>query len=319
MNRRNFSRALAIAPWSAAAWAQQSRPIRIIVPFPPGGSTDVIAREVADAMARILGAVITVENRAGAGGSIGTAEVARSAADGTTLGLATQSTHAVNPVVYKKLPYDPQKDFSLIGEIAQAPGVLLVKESLPVKDLAGFIAYVRARNGDVSYGSPGNGTIGHVWGEQFKQATNIQMLHIPYRGASQLMTDLLGGLIDATFTTVTSGLSYIQGGKLRALAVSWPKRLPMLPNVPTYAEAGLTSSNEPTWFGLVGPAGLPAATLQPLQQALAKALRQPELQQKYLGQAVFASTRNVEAFRDTIRRDTERTREISRIAKISLD
>jgi len=319
MNRRNFTLALAATTFGAGALAQVTRPIRIVVPFPAGGSTDVIAREIGDAMARNLGVVITVENRAGAGGSIGAGEVARAAPDGLTLGLATQSTHAVNPVVYKKLTYDPLKNFSIIGEIGQAPGVLLVKDSPQTKDFAAFVKHVRAKGGQAFYGSPGNGTIGHVWGEQFKQAAGVQMQHVPYKGASQLMTDLQGGLIDATFTTVTSSLSFIESGNFRALAVSWPKRLPMLPDVPTYAEAGLPSNNEPTWFGLVGPAGMSDAVLQPLRQAMAKALQSEALQKKYLGQAVFVSNRNADEFREVIRRDTERTREIARIAKISLD
>ncbi|MGH8811552.1 MAG: Bug family tripartite tricarboxylate transporter substrate binding protein [Advenella sp.] len=318
MNRRSFSLVLALTPFMTVAKAQK-RPIRLIVPFTPGGSTDVIAREIADAMGSILGTVIAVENRPGAGGSIGTAEVARAAPDGATMGLATQSTHSVNPVVYKKLSYDAFNDFSFIGEIAQAPGVMIVNPKLPVTDLAGFIAYARDHQDELFYASPGNGTIGHVWGEQFKRATNVKMQHVPYSGAAQLLNDMLGGLVSATFTTVTSVLPHIERGKVRALAISWPDRLDILPGVPTYAELGFEQINKPTWFGLVAPAGLSSEKQQELQEALSTALRQPKLQNKYAGQGLFTSRKMGEEFKNTILTDFERTRELSRTAQLAID
>lgn len=323
MDRRTFMAGLTASGLSGLALPgigrAQSRVGRIIVPFAPAGATDIIAREMAEALGRALGLTFVIENRAGAGGSIGTADVARAVADGLTLGLATQSTHAVNPVVYKKLTYSPARDFSYIGEIARAPGVLVVNSRLPVSDMASFLQQVRANPGKFTYSTPGNGTIGHIWGELFKLSTNTDMMHIPYKGAAGAINDLLGGTVDSTFTSVVSALPHIKSGRLRALAVSWRERLAVLPAVQTYAEAGLPTNNDPTWYGLVGPAGIPAPMLRQLQQVLATALQNPALREKFETNGMFASAGTPEDFANTVRRDMEKVRQVSQAAKIQLD
>ncbi|RZS84009.1 Bug family tripartite tricarboxylate transporter substrate binding protein [Pigmentiphaga kullae] len=318
MERRRFLFGLAATATMPAAWSQ-NRPIRLLVPFAPGGATDVIAREIAMLMGKHLGATVVVENRGGAGGSIGTSEVARAAPDGYTLGLATQSTHAVNPVVYRKVGYDPLADFTLLGEIAQAPGILLVNAKVPAATLAQFVQHLRSHPDQLTYSSPGNGTIGHVWGELFKHSTGTTMLHVPYKGASQALADLVAGQVDSTFTSVASAMPYLRNGRVRALAVSWPRRLDMLPEVPTYAEAGWPDNNQPTWYGLVGPAGLSADARGALRAAMRAALDDPGLREKYRGQGVFPALGTPEQFAATIRRDMDSVAAIRRTAHISVD
>ncbi|MGH8760497.1 MAG: tripartite tricarboxylate transporter substrate binding protein BugE, partial [Burkholderiales bacterium] len=265
----------------------QNRPLRLIVPFPPGGATDVTARALSEPLGRFLEQTVVVENRAGAGGSIGMSEVAKSAPDGLTLGLATLSTHGVNPAVYRKLPYDTLKDFAPVTEIVKAPGVLLVNAGLPVKNFAEFLKYLKANPGKVTYASPGNGTIGHMWGELFKSTTDTFMVHIPYRGASPALNDLIAGQVNVAFDQVTTSLPFVRSGKVRALAISWNERLAILPGVPTYAELGLPTNNDPSWFGLVAPAGTPAATLQRIQGAVVKALQEPAVRERMAAQGLF--------------------------------
>ena len=255
MQRRHMLSALAAVSFvPGISLAQEGKPLRILVPFPPGGATDITARSLQEPLARILKQPVVLENRGGAGGSIGMAEVARAPADGLTLGVATLSTHGVNPAVYSKLPYDPIKDFVGVTEIVKAPGVVVVNPAvLPAKDLADLVRHLKDNPGKVSYATPGNGTIGHMWGELFKRSAGVSMVHIPYRGAGPAINDVLAGQVGVYFDQVASSLPYIKAGKLKALAVSWPVRLDVLPDVPTYAALGYKQANEPSWFGLVAP------------------------------------------------------------------
>jgi tripartite-type tricarboxylate transporter receptor subunit TctC len=297
----------------------QSKPLRLIVPFPPGGATDITARALQEPLSRALGQSVIIDNRAGAGGSIGVAELAKAAPDGHTLGLATLSTHGVNPAVYKKLPYDPIKDFAPVTELVKAPGVLVVNPKLPVNTLEEFVKYVKANPGKVTFASPGNGTIGHMWGELFKSTTNTFMLHIPYRGAGPAITDLLGGQVMAYFDQVASSLPYIQSGKLKALAVTWPTRLEVMKDVPTYAEKSMFSNNDPSWFGLLAPAGAPVATVNRIHQAVATALQDKALRDKLAAQGLFASGNRPEEFAAQIRKEIDKMQRIAKFAKITLD
>jgi len=297
----------------------QSRPLRLVVPFPPGGATDITARVLTEPLGRVLGQPVVVDNRGGAGGSIGMAEVAKAAPDGLTLGVATLSTHGVNPAVYKKLPYDPIKDFVAVTEIVKAPGVLVVSANLPVSNFAEFIKYLKANPGKVTFASPGNGTIGHMWAELFKSTTNTFMLHIPYRGAGPAKNDLLAGQVSVYFDQVASSLPYIKSGQLKALAVSWNSRLDVLPDVPTYAELSLFSNNDPSWFGLVAPAGTPAAMAVRLQEAVAKVLKEPDVRARLAGQGLFPSGTRPDEFAAQVRKEIDKMQRISRFARISLD
>jgi len=278
MQRRQLISAAACAvavPWARAQGAD--KPIRIVVPFAPGGSGDLIPRMIAPGLADALSQPVIVDNRTGAGGSIGTTFVARAPTDGLTLGVATVSTHGIYPAVMKNPPYDPIKEFVAVSNLARVPNVVSVHPSVKAKDMKEFIALARDPKALLDYGSPGVGSLGHMMGELFKQATRSYMLHIPYRGAGPALQDALAGQIKVLFDNLPASLPSIKSGRLRALAVAWPQRLPQLPDVPTFAEVGLPSLNGPAWFGLVAPRDTPAPAVQRIQEAVAKVLAQASL------------------------------------------
>jgi tripartite-type tricarboxylate transporter receptor subunit TctC len=276
-------------------------------------------RALQEPLGKALGLPVIVENKAGAGGSIGMSEVAKAAPDGLTLGMATLSTHGVNPAVYKKLPYDPIRDFVPVTELVKAPGVLVVNSKLPVNTLEELIKYLKANPGKVSYASPGNGTIGHMWGELFKSTTNTFMVHIPYRGAGPAIADVIGGQVQVYFDQVAASLPHIQGGRLKALAVAWGTRLDVLKDVPTYGEKTLFANNDASWFGLVAPQGTPAAMVSRIQQATAAALKDTALADKLKGQGLFASGSKPDEFAAQIKKEIDKMQRIAKLAKISLD
>ncbi len=321
MKRRHLLATLAVASFvPGMSFAQEGKPLRIVVPFPPGGATDITVRALQESLTRILKQPVVLDNRAGAGGSIGMAEVARAPADGLTLGVATLSTHGVNPAVYSKLPYNPLKDFVGVTEIVKAPGVIVVNPAaLPVKDFADLVKYLKANPGKVSFATPGNGTIGHMWGELFKSSTGTSMVHIPYRGAGPAINDVLAGQVAVYFDQVASSLPHIKSGKLRALAVSWPTRLDVLPDVPTYAQLGFANNNDPSWFGLVAPAGTPAAAVDRIQQAVAQALQEPAVRERLAGQGLYPSGTTPKEFSGQLVREIDKMKRVAAYAKIALD
>ena len=320
MQRRHLLSALAAASVLPGMSFAQGKPIRIVVPFPPGGATDITGRALQEPLSRLLQQPVVIDNRAGAGGSIGMAEVARAAPDGLTLCVATLSTHGVNPAVFQKLPYDPIKDFVGVTEIVKAPGVLVVNpKEVPVQTFAELVKYLKANPGKVSYASPGNGTIGHMWGELFKNSTGTSMVHIPYRGAGPALNDVLAGQVAVYFDQVASSLSYVKTGKLKALAVSWGSRLDVLPDVPTYAELGFPAINDPSWFGLVAPAGTPPALVAQLQQAVAAALKSPGVAERLAGQGLYPSGTTPAAFTQQIASEIDKMKKVAAFAKIQLD
>lgn len=321
MQRRHLLSALAAASVAPGiSWGQESKPLRVIIPFPPGGATDITARSLQEPLARILKQPVVLENRGGAGGSIGMAEVARAPADGLTIGVATLSTHGVNPAVYSKLPYHPTKDFVGVTEIVKAPGVIVINPAvLPVKDFAELVKHLKANPGKVSYATPGNGTIGHMWGELFKSSTGTSMVHIPYRGAGPAINDVLAGQVAVYFDQVASSLPHIKSGKLKAMAVSWPARLDVLPDVPSYAELGYKQANEPSWFGLVAPAGTPAAAVDRIQQAVAQAIKEQAVAERLAGQGLYPSGTSAKDFTAQIAREIEKMKRVAEFAKVKLD
>lgn len=265
-----------LAPAGFAADAvYPSRPIRLIVPFGAGGSTDMVARLLAEKMGPILGQTVVIENKGGAGGSIGASEIAKSAPDGYTIGMATVSTHGANPAIMTKLPYDAKKDFAPITNVMSVPSVFVVHPSVPAKTMKEFIALAKANPGKYTFASPGTGSLGHANIENFMNLSGIELLHIPYKGAGQALTDALGGQVNAMTDNLPSSLSNIQAGKLRPLAVLAFKRAEALPDVPTYTELGYAQMGDGGWFGLVAPAGTPKAVIAKLNAAAHKAMQDP--------------------------------------------
>lgn len=253
------------------------KPVKLIVPYAPGGTTDLLARIIATQLQIELKQAFVVDNRPGAGGAVGSAYAAKQPADGYTLVMVVESSHAVNPNVYQKTQYDPVKDFAPIANIADVPNVLVVNPRFPAKDLKAFIAQVKAQPGKYSFGSSGNGGLSHLNGEIFKYVTGTDMLHVPYKGLGPALTDLVAGQIDVVFDNIPSSAGMLQAGQTRALAVAAKSRLKILPDVPTYAEMGLPALNTPSWFGIGAPAGTPAPILDALNKAVRDALRKPEV------------------------------------------
>ncbi len=269
--------AAALAPLAhAQAGDYPNRPIKLIVPFAPGGSTDIVARLLADKMGQILGKAVVVDNKGGAGGSIGADAIAKSAPDGYTIGMATVSTHGANPAIYARLPYDPVKDFAPITNVMSVPSVFVVHPSVPAKSMKEFVALAKAEPGKYSFATPGAGSLGHANMENFMNLAGIQLLHIPYKGSGQAITDALAGQVNSMTDNLPSMLPNIQSGKLRPLAVLALKRSPMLPDVPTYGELGYPGMGDGGWFGLVAPAGTPKDIVARLNAAAHKAMAMPD-------------------------------------------
>ncbi|MBK1979786.1 tripartite tricarboxylate transporter substrate binding protein BugE [Achromobacter xylosoxidans] len=271
---------LCLSGAAQAADAYPNKPIRLIVPFAAGGTTDIVARVVAEGLGRELGQAVVVENRGGGGGSIGADALARSAPDGYTLGVATVSTMATNPATNPKTPYNPLKDFAPITNMVNVPNVLTVNPAVPAKSVAEFVALLKANPGKYSYASSGAGGIGHLDGELFKSLTQTDMVHVPYRGSGPALNDVIAGQVNAQFDNLPSSMPHIQAGKLRALAIAAPKRLPALPDVPTFAEGGLPEMDNMAWYGLVAPAGTPQAVIDRIHDATVKALKDPKIAQR---------------------------------------
>jgi len=263
-----------VLPAMAAA-EYPDRPIRLVVPYAVGGTTDIIARVVGNKLGERLGQSVVVENRPGAGGSIGSAYAAKQPADGYTLVMAVESSHAVNPNVYAKSAYDPVKDFAPISNLADVPNVLVVNPALPAPDLAAFLRLLKAEPDKYAFGSSGNGGLSHMNGELFLKTTGTRMLHVPYKGLGPALNDLVAGQVQVVFDNIPSSNPLIQAQRIRPLAVAAKQRLKVLPDVPTYAEAGLPAMNHPSWFGLAAPAGTPAAVLDKLNAAVREALADP--------------------------------------------
>ncbi|QVQ27065.1 Bug family tripartite tricarboxylate transporter substrate binding protein [Achromobacter deleyi] len=267
---------LACLTLSGAAAAQYpDRPIRLVVPYAVGGTTDIIARVVGNKLGAQLGQSVIIENRPGAGGSIGSAYAAKQPADGYTLVMAVESSHAVNPNVYARSAYDPVKDFAPISNLADVPNVLVVNPALAAQDLPAFLKLLKADPSKYAFGSSGNGGLSHMNGELFMQTTGTRMLHVPYKGLGPALNDLVAGQVQIVFDNIPSSYPLIQGQRIRPLAVAARQRLKVLPDVPTYAEAGLPAMNNPSWFGLAAPAGTPAPVLEKLNTAVRQALADP--------------------------------------------
>ena len=283
MQRRHLLITTLALAASTAAFAQSAKPIRLIVPYAPGGPLDVTARALAEQVKDSLGTVI-VENKPGAGGNIGSDYVAKATPDGSVIGLAAVATHAINPWLFSKMPYDAAKDFAPITQMVRVPNVLVMNADtaarLKINTLADLIAYAKRNPGQLNYGSGGNGSAGHLAGEMFKQGAGVFAVHIPYNGANPAQLALVSGQVDFNIDNLASAAANIKAGKLKALAVTTAKRSPMLPGVPAMAET-LKGFEVDTWWGLVAPAGTPKDVIDKLNAAFTAALKSPETQQRF--------------------------------------
>jgi tripartite-type tricarboxylate transporter receptor subunit TctC len=274
---RLFALLLALAlPLSAAAQAYPSKPIRLICPFPPGGAVDIASRATAAELTKILGQTVAVDNKPGAGGNLGGAEAARSAPDGYTLFMSTSGIQAINPALYAKMPFDPNKELTPVAPLVSLSNVLVVHPSVPAKSVKDVIELVKKEPGKWTYASSGNGTSIHMSGAMFTQLTKTEILHIPYKGSAPAVADLLGGQTHMMFDNIPSSLPHIKSGKLRALATTGAKRDPALPDLPTIAESGVPGYESGVWFGLMAPAATPREIINRLNAASLQATRSPD-------------------------------------------
>jgi tripartite-type tricarboxylate transporter receptor subunit TctC len=295
---------------AARAQTYPNRTITFVVPFPPGGSTSIIGRVIADKMSELMGASIIVDNRGGAGGTVGARSVAKSDPDGYTLLLGYTGTLAIAPSLYRNAGYDPRKDFVAVGMIGSAPSSLVVHPSFSVKTVAELVAYAKANPGKVNFGSAGIGTVGHITGEYFARATGIEIVHIPYKGTGPALSDLLGGHIPMSFSPVATTAGNVNAGLLRALAVTSVRRNKLLPNVPTMIEAGVTGFDAVLAYGLVAPADTPRAVIDRLNKALCDALASDEVKKQLELDGTEITSSTPDQYADFIDRDERKWSEL---------
>ncbi len=309
----------AMAVSFASAVSAQSfpaKPIKLVVPFAPGGSTDLVARMLAERMGPLLGQTVTVDNRGGAGGTLGADLVAKATPDGYTLLMGTVSTHGASPAIYRKIPYDPVKDFQPITNVMSVPSVFVVNPKMPAKSMRDFIAMAKAAPGRHTFASPGIGSLGHANVENFAHLAGIQLLHVPYKGAGPALNDALAGQVDALTDNLPSALPHIQAGRLRALALLSPPRSSLLPDVPTYRELGFEELSEGGWFGLMAPAGTPPAVVARLREAAHRAMEDASFkaQADKIGGVSMANT--PDEFAQQIKQALARYQRVARVANI---
>jgi tripartite-type tricarboxylate transporter receptor subunit TctC len=303
----------------AFAQSYPSRTIRLVVPFPAGGTTDILAREVAQKLTEVLGQAVVVDNRPGAAGNIGSDLVAKSAPDGYTLLMGTVGTHAINPSLYSKMPYDHVKDFAPVVLVAGVPNVLVVNPTLPVNSVADLIKLAKDKPGQINFASSGSGTSIHLSGELFKTMAGVDMTHVPYKGSSPALTDLIGGQVQIMFDNLPSALPQIKGGRLRAIAVTSLKRAPVLPDIPTINESGLPGFEASSWFGVLAPAGTPVAIVARINTEVNKWLQSAEAREKLLGQGAEAAGGSPERFANHIRAESEKWAKVVKASGAKVD
>ena len=305
----------------AAAHAQSypTKPVRIIVPYPAGGSTDIIARVAATQLSERLKQPFVVENRAGASGAIGSAAVAQAAPDGYTLVMGTASSHGINSALYKNLPYDAVKDFAPVTVVATTPNIIVVHPSVPAQNLQELLALAKAKPGTLNFGSTSAGGSPHMSAELLKMMAGVNMVHVPYKGAAPMLTDLMGGQVQIGFDNLPSTINFVRSGKVRALAVTTAQRWPGAPDIPTVAESGVPGYEVSGWFGLLAPAGTPKEVLQTLQQAVAAAVKQPEVHKQLLDLGAQPVANAPQEFAAQISADVAKWREVVRVTGVKLD
>jgi len=307
------------APSAAQAPAYPTKPVRMVVPFPPGGATDLIARDVAQKLSEVWGQSVVVDNRPGAGGNIGTELVAHAAPDGYTLEMGTVGTHAINASLYAKIPFDHVKDFAPVVLVAGVPNVLEVNPALPINSVQELIAYAKANPGKLNFASSGSGTSIHLSGELFKVMAGVEMTHVPYKGSSPALQDLIGGRVQLMFDNLPPSLPQIKAGKLRALAVTSATRAPALPDVPTIAESGLPGFEASSWFGILVPAGTPPAIIAKINGEVVKWLASPEGKEKLAAIGANAAGGTPEDFARHIQAETAKWAKVVKASGAKVD
>lgn len=306
MKRSFLTGALLIAAGSAWAQAYPTKPVTLVVPAPAGGPTDIIGRLAGQILTPQLGQNVVVDNRSGAGNTLGTDYVAKARPDGYTLTIGSPSSHSIAPSIYRNLPYDPVRDFTPVALLATSPTVLVIHPSIPARNLKEFIALARAKPGDLNFGSGGNGTTSHLTGEYFKTAAGVKITHVPYKGSAGATTDLLAGQIQMMFHGLHLSLPYMRTGKLRGLGLTSPKRSPLMPELPTISEAGLRGFEVNTWYGVLGPAGLPRDVVSRLNAALLKGVEQPAMRARLVEQGLDIIGSTPEQFARVIAEEKEK-------------
>src|SRR5450755_2917148 len=304
---------------AAAADAWPSRPIRIVAPSTPGDAPDVIARVLAERLSAALGTQVFVENHPGAGGVVGSDIVAKAPADGYTLIIGNAGSHGINAAVYAKLPFDIQRDFVAVSQVAVSPNILILNPEVPVTNMQQFIAYAKARPGQLSYASGGNGSSAHMSMELFKSMAGVDLVHIPYKGSSPALTDVVSGQVAAMFVNLPPALPLVKAGKLRALAVITRTRSPLLPDVPTVQESGLPGYETVAWFGILAPAATPTEIIARLSTEIAKVVRTPEMRERLLALGAEPVGGTPDEFSAVIGRDIAKWMPLAKTVGIKVD